>query len=224
MTTDLYAELGVDRTASETDIRRAYRRRAKRAHPDGGGSREAFDRLQVAHDVLCDAEKRAVYDETGQIAPSLADNAESSAFEVIGQLIIGFLNGDDDPTQMDLRAAMIAHIRAMLTEVGKLTQKAERAKKRAEKLIWKFKKKADKSPTPIDAMLRHQIKVADAQITKHGGARTSFERAIAILEAMDFEQDWQDLAILAQRRPGYSFVGPLAGQSAYASYFSNSTS
>lgn len=37
-TIDLYAELGVAREANAVDIRRAYRRRAKHAHPDAGGS------------------------------------------------------------------------------------------------------------------------------------------------------------------------------------------
>ena len=37
---DPYATLGIDKTASQSDVRKAYRRRAKDTHPDAGGKRE----------------------------------------------------------------------------------------------------------------------------------------------------------------------------------------
>ena len=46
------AILGVGRDASADEIRTAYRRAAKRAHPDRGGSSEAFQRVRMAADVL----------------------------------------------------------------------------------------------------------------------------------------------------------------------------
>lgn len=49
-----YEELGVDPKADTPTIKRAYRKRAKKLHPDGGGTQEAFDRLSQAHLVLSD--------------------------------------------------------------------------------------------------------------------------------------------------------------------------
>ena len=61
---DHYEILGVTRSASAEEIRAAYRRAAKKAHPDQGGSDEAFRRIQAAAEILlADAEKRSV---TGQ--------------------------------------------------------------------------------------------------------------------------------------------------------------
>ena len=45
--TDLYKILGVKRTAARKDIHKAYRKKAKTAHPDSGGSEEAFNELIV---------------------------------------------------------------------------------------------------------------------------------------------------------------------------------
>lgn len=58
-----YALLGVERGASAADVRRAYRRALVTAHPDKGGPRERFERLQAAFAVLSDPAERLIYDE-----------------------------------------------------------------------------------------------------------------------------------------------------------------
>jgi molecular chaperone DnaJ len=67
---DYYAVLGVQRNASDDDIKRAYRKLAMQFHPDrNGGSKEAeerFKEITEAYDVLRDANKRAVYDRYGE--------------------------------------------------------------------------------------------------------------------------------------------------------------
>lgn len=64
-TQDFYTTLGLDRTADEAAIKRAYRRLAAQHHPDRGGSKEEFQRVQQAYDTLSDATKRAAYDNPG---------------------------------------------------------------------------------------------------------------------------------------------------------------
>jgi molecular chaperone DnaJ len=68
-TNDLYDVLGVKRGASAEEIRKAYRKLARRYHPDvNPGNKQAeerFKEISQAHDILSDPEKRKVYDEFG---------------------------------------------------------------------------------------------------------------------------------------------------------------
>lgn len=64
---DLYGVLGVGKQASADEIKRAYKKEAFVHHPDRGGSKEKFQALQEAYDVLSDDGKRSQYDMTGQI-------------------------------------------------------------------------------------------------------------------------------------------------------------
>jgi len=67
--TTLYETLGVPKNASQDEIKKAYRKLARKYHPDTNpddkASEERFKEVQAAYDVLSDAEKRKAYDSYG---------------------------------------------------------------------------------------------------------------------------------------------------------------
>lgn len=75
---DLYRRLGLERGASEQDVHRAYRRSAKLAHPDVGGSPEKWGALCEAYDVLRDPRRRQRYDETGEVEGAAPDTHQAA--------------------------------------------------------------------------------------------------------------------------------------------------
>jgi curved DNA-binding protein len=62
MSTDYYATLGVSKTATADEIKKAFRKLASQHHPDKGGDTQKFQEIQAAYDVLGDQTKRQAYD------------------------------------------------------------------------------------------------------------------------------------------------------------------
>src|SRR6267142_6341094 len=80
---DYYEVLGVKRDAKPEEIKKAYRRLARKYHPDvNPNDKSAEDRFKLtteAHDILSDPKKRKVYDRFGEYSESLADAAARGA-------------------------------------------------------------------------------------------------------------------------------------------------
>ncbi|KAJ6835513.1 dnaJ protein-like protein 2-like [Iris pallida] len=64
--TKYYEILGVSKSASPDELKKAYRVAALKNHPDKGGDPEKFKELSQAYDVLNDPEKREIYDQYGE--------------------------------------------------------------------------------------------------------------------------------------------------------------
>lgn len=61
-----YKVLGVSKEADESEIKKAYKKMALKHHPDKGGDVEKFKEISSAVEVLCDPEKRKIYDQYGK--------------------------------------------------------------------------------------------------------------------------------------------------------------
>ena len=63
---DYYDILGVPNTATADEVKKAFRKQARKHHPDAGGSEERFKEINEAYEVLSDDEKRQQYDTYGR--------------------------------------------------------------------------------------------------------------------------------------------------------------
>ncbi|QPZ38514.1 J domain-containing protein [Paramicrobacterium chengjingii] len=73
-----YDVLGVDRSVSDAQLRRAYRRRARQTHPDLGGSAALFNAVQLAWEHVGTPEARAQYDKRSSARPASAADTDEA--------------------------------------------------------------------------------------------------------------------------------------------------
>src|ERR1041384_803460 len=104
---DYYEILGVKKSASAEDIRKAFRKLARKYHPDVNpgdkSAEEKFKALSEANEVLSDPKKRKIYDQVGFYSDNI-DAATAEAYARAGGSAEGapgpgFRGGPVDPTQ-----------------------------------------------------------------------------------------------------------------------------
>ena len=91
---DYYSILGVSRKAKDADIKKAYRRLARKNHPDVNpgdkGAEERFKTIQEAYDVLSNPKKRAMYDRYGFYSENFKEQAAGQGRGFGGGFTSGF--------------------------------------------------------------------------------------------------------------------------------------
>lgn len=185
---NLYEELGVGKDAGKDQIKRAYKRKSKKHHPDVGGDPEQFKQLVVAYKILSDDEKRARYDR-GESTEDITKAAMTEEQEVRGILlrlfgeVIPKVNPDYDDVLHHMKTSLkfgISTLDSQISEQAKLLQKFESALKR-------LKTKKEECLFAMSA----QASIAGVQRTKSELERQKNlgELAVKFLEDYGYEVD-----------------------------------
>ncbi len=184
---NLYEILGLKRTSGRKDIHKAYRRKAKTAHPDSGGTVEAFKELVTAYAVLSDAKARAKYDQTGEIDLPRPENFDGGAIEIIAEKLGLVIHAEHDLAAMDVGALIEqAILQDIADREGSVTHQ-KRAAERLAALRARTKHKGD--GTVVARVLDwHELAIQN-RIKKHVEAVQFLERALEILQDYSFTDD-----------------------------------
>lgn len=195
--TDLYATLDVDRAASPSDVRKAYRRAAKKAHPDCGGSCEAFAKLSTALEVLTDPARRRRYDETGEITEKPVDNAMAETMNTVaasfGRVMAQMRNG----MAGNFIHCMKNDLGIYRSQCAQGKAQAEREIAQQEKFAKRFRKKGD-GPNWLADMARAAVEPHRQQAAKCAHEIETADRAILFLDDYDDAEAGEQARMMAQ--------------------------
>ena len=188
--TDLYEVLGVDRGADPTVVRKAYRRAAKKAHPDCGGSQEQFALVKLAHDCLTDEKRRATYDKTGRIEEPEPDSILAKAMNVVagvlGQIMSTIDQRGGDYGDYDMLGDARKNIAMQLAGIENQIDQARKAAKKLDRAAAKMKARAGKVDR-IGPMLKSRAADAEREAAKLAETVEIMQQAIVVLDEHKFE-------------------------------------
>ena len=185
MSDDYYAILGVERTATKEEIKKAFRRKASEMHPDkGGADDDAMAAVNVAYEVLSDDERRAAYDATGEDSRGML---MTQAQQGVAQLILQFIQGQNG--NGDIMTKVVAELCGQLAAAEENVSEGERILASFQRASGKLKFKG-KGKDYASAMIAARIDELKDKIRR---ARQNVERiklGIECAKDYDYEVSW----------------------------------
>jgi curved DNA-binding protein CbpA len=173
MSKDLYKILGIEPTATQEQIKKAYYKLAIKYHPDKGGTDEQMSDIAYAYNILSNIEKRKLYDKTG------LDNIKPIDIEVRTLLLESFSRA----LQKDASDCLQAVNKLLRERMEQLEQEIYNAKKEKDKLISKRSKIIVKEGDNCFQMVIDQaLVVIESNIERIENMKRVFDLAIKRLK------------------------------------------
>jgi len=176
-----YDTLKVPADADPGVIKKAYRSAAQGAHPDRGGSDEAFHQVQLAYDVLSDPERRDRYDRTGDCnEPNKADAAEGKLAELFASIMDNKeWSGDVIET---CRKKIAVVIQGLQSNIAKMTVKQGKLISQAGRIV------STDEFNLYDSILQEKITQLSQQIEHYDNELVLLHRVEVMLEVYTDER------------------------------------
>jgi len=140
MTYEHYSNLGVDQNASDEDIKKAYKRKASKHHPDRGGDSETFQEIGRSYMVLSDPQRRESYDASGgqDDRKTGVDTVLAEAYAALGQQFNSVLEASLQSVEtIDLVATILANVqknrqafRQQIAQQNQIKERMQEAQRR----------------------------------------------------------------------------------------------
>lgn len=180
-----YETLGVPKNASRDDVRKAYRKKAQKHHPDKGGKPDEFFPIQRAYDVLNDPMRREHYDATGD--DTQEPDIRGMALQNIGALFIQIVEQEDVDHTNIVGAMRDAFKKAQAAEQLQLVELRRSIVKR-EKALKRVRHKGA-GPNILEQMLNSDIAQRKQKMDAIEQKGLLFEEVFRVLKEYEYATD-----------------------------------
>ena len=191
---DLYFMLGISKRATDEEIKKAYRDQVKIHHPDKGGDKNIFCKIQLAYDVLSDPERKKKYDQDGSYDERIEANIELKAVEyivisfdkILNEYIQINLNGVNfmmnqkvvDDVVSRLNSSMLSEIKSLKMNKNSIVKVIDTL----EKLRTKIEYKNEDNRNILDKVLDGKLKGAKKDLDISDIKIDTINKAIEIMK------------------------------------------
>lgn len=202
----LYDDLGVPREATEKEIRAAYRKAAKAAHPDAGGTAKDFARIQRALAVLKDPRRRQRYDTTGEVDEE-ADNARAKLIELLATILKATINEIAQPDKVDLVASMLIVVRQVRDNLKNHIKAATDARAKWKKIEGRWHTRMKGTPNAMEAIVANEIAMVTRSIAEATERLALLDEAEKVIKDHGYEHEVARPVFFGTRRGTTSTSG-----------------
>ena len=183
-----YETLGVDKTASAEDIKKAHRKKVAKTHPDKGGNKEEFLAVQRSYEILSDDERRKCYDETGNADDK--PSKEERCMTELGTLAIQCVGDLKNAKHTDVVKIMRDIITGGIEKMKELREGRVIAAERYRDAAKRFKSKKG-TENVFEIMLSKQAQDFENDVKKSDEEIEISEMCLEILKAFKYEFEKQ---------------------------------
>lgn len=205
----LYAILGIEKSAGEEQVRKAYRRASRKAHPDVGGTNEEFAEIKLAYDVLIDPERRKRYDETGQFDQSGPNNADRVAmtwiYTALDQTLAALMRHHGSIEGCDIKSDMVAWLKKAKLDLGQSIKELH-----TKDVVWKSIKSkfvSKDGDTCLESMIDSTISITNQMIEQQERKQSQIDVALALLGKFTFVYTKKDGWTMSVKMGSHATLG-----------------
>lgn len=190
---DPYDTIGVPKDASQNEIKDVFRKKAKKAHPDLGGSDAKCMALTLAYAIIGNPDKRAHYDLTGEEKKATNDNA--CAVELLVGLFKGLLGDVINGQPFNVIEEMRTRLEGTNDMSADRARNGKAQLRNLKRLEKKLKHKSDKTPDFLSPVYLTMYRELETQIEEAEEEVRIGKIALERLKEYGFDFEQQD--------PGY---------------------
>jgi curved DNA-binding protein CbpA len=184
---NLYKILELEKTDCKDKIKKAYRQKSTKCHPDTGGNSEEFVEVNKAYKILIDDDKRQRYD-NGENVDNILNAKNNKPFEIIALLFtqaLDTLDAENNNIVNVIRENILAAINKIEDEI----KKQNNLKTNYEKALKKIKHKD--SNNILTEIVKSKIQTKTQEICKFELEKTYFNESLKIIK--DFNYDIEEI-------------------------------
>lgn len=199
-----YETLGVKDSDTKEQIKNAYRKKSKKAHPDAGGDPKEFDTINQAYRLLVNDESRARYD-SGEDPEKILNSKfkrDAEIEKLIADMFLNLVQGvDEEGKEFDVDFTdVFASIKKNLsTAVTGVDQMMKEEKRRIKKLQKSQKRITSKRKNPFfDKVINGTVQKIERNIALMEGKKKDFQDALQFMEDFSYQVDKREAAPMPQ--------------------------